>query len=124
MWTFDEESAKRYKKIEADFNREILSMMNNMMVVSKFGQAMEDHLDEVVAIRKLTKSILEKLGLPERDEIIVLSKRVINLEARLDQLDDLVYDSMLEMRAYQDQLRNLSKELAELSANFDDDVLE
>ena len=124
MWTFDEESAKRYKKIEADFNREILSMMNNMMVVSKFGQAMEDHLDEVVAIRKLTKSILEKLGLPERDEIIVLSKRVINLEARLDQLDDLVYDSMLEMRAYQDQLRNLSEELAELSANCSDDVLE
>jgi chromosome segregation ATPase len=120
MWTFDEESAKTYKKLEADYNRRVLSMTNNLQYVTKIGQAFNAHLDYVVEVRKLTKELLDSLNLPDRDEIAAIAKRVRALETRLDDLDEQIEESKNQMRNHQTQIKKFSQEMAELSKELVD----
>jgi chromosome segregation ATPase len=120
MWTFDEESAKTYKKLEADYNRRVLSMTNNLQYVTNIGQAFNAHLDYVVAVRKLTKELLDSLNLPDRDEIASIAKRVRALETRLDDLDEQIEESKNQMRNHQTQIKKFSQEMAELSKELVD----
>jgi len=120
MWTIDEESAKTYKKLEADYNRRVLSMTNNLQYVKNIGQAFNAHLDYVVAVRKLTKELLDSLNLPDRDEIASIAKRVRALETRLDDLDEQIEESKNQMINHQKQIRKFSQEMAELSKQLVD----
>lgn len=120
MWTFDEESAETYKKLEADYNRQVLSMTNNLQYVKKLGQAIDAHLDGIVAIRKVTRELLDSLQLPSRDDIAAIAKRVIALETRLDDLDEQIAESMEQIRSHHNQIRKFSEEIAALSKELVD----
>jgi len=120
MWTFDEESAETYKKLEADYNRQVLSMTNNLQYVKKLGQAIDAHLDGIVAIRKVTRELLDSLQLPSRDDIAAIAKRVIALETRLDDLDEQIAESMEQIRSHHNQIRKFSEEIAALSMELVD----
>ncbi len=120
MWTIDEEAAKTYKKVEADCNRQVLSMTNNLRYIKKLGQAMDAHVDDIIALRKLTKEWLDSLKLPNRDDIAAISKRVITLEARLDDLDEQLTESIQQIKNHHNQIRKFSEEIAELKKELVD----
>lgn len=120
MGPYDECWANTYKEFEEDVNQKILSMTNCYLFIAMLGQSLDAHLDYIVMVKKQTKELLDDLDLPCRDDIALLAKRVIEIESRLDNLDENLYDTLDDMKNYQTRLKELSKELATLSFKSDD----
>lgn len=114
MHPFDEDSAALCKKIEEELNRTYRSVAGTVPFMTLAGAALETHLDQVEKGRKLCKAMLDGLGLPCRDEVAAIAKRLIKNEARLDQLDDDLYGTVLELMQSRAKLSQLSAELAKL----------
>lgn len=120
MEPYDECWAKTYKQFEEDLNQKILSMTNCYLFITMLGQSLDVHLDYIVMVKKQSKELLDNLDLPCRDDISILAKRVIEIESRLDNLDENLYDTLDDLKNYHSKLKGLSKELATLSFKSDD----
>ncbi|KKK33036.1 hypothetical protein WQ57_24080 [Mesobacillus campisalis] len=115
MHPLDEDSAALCKKIEEELNRTYRCVAGTVPFMTLAGAALEAHLDQVERGRKRCKAMLDSLGLPCSDEVAAIAKRLIKNEARLDQLEEHLYGTMLELMQSRTRLSQLSAELAELA---------
>ncbi|PLT33273.1 hypothetical protein [Bacillus sp. V5-8f] len=119
MCPFDGDSAKVYKKMEEDLNRKIRCMTNSMTFVKMAGEAMDTHLNHVVAIRNQSQKWLDRNNLASRNDMADMAKRIIRHEDRLDLLDDELYDILTEVKSHRIQLRRLTDELSEIAEELE-----
>lgn len=114
----DQDLRKLYKRIEVDINRKIFSQTNSLSFIKMTGDAIEEHLDHLVTARKLTKQWLNCNGLPTRDDIGDIAKKIIENEDRLDRLDDTLYQVLMNIKASRRQMAELALDLDEILGSF------
>ncbi|MCL6571367.1 MAG: hypothetical protein K6T88_06725 [Bacillus sp. (in: Bacteria)] len=110
---------KLYKKIEDDFNRQLLTQANSLSFIRMVGAAIEEHLNQLVALKELSEQWLNLMDLPTRDDIADIAEKVIKNEDRLDNLDDMLYQTLEEIKNNRNQMARVAWKLAEISAEFD-----
>jgi hypothetical protein len=81
------------------------------------GAAMEEHLNQLLALRELSEQWLDCMGLANRDNIADIAKKVIENEERLDRLDDILHQTLEEIKENYHQIAKLAWNMAELSAD-------
>ncbi|MEH7354942.1 hypothetical protein V7150_15400 [Neobacillus drentensis] len=118
----DQDLRKLYKKIEDDINRKIFSQTNSLSFIKMTGTAIEEHLNHLVGARELTKQWLDCNGLPTRDDIADIAKKIIENEDRLDRLDDAFYAVLMNIKASRRQMAVLALDLDEISGSFPPEV--
>ncbi|WHY79095.1 hypothetical protein QNH20_08190 [Neobacillus sp. WH10] len=114
----DQDLRKLYKRIEDEINRNIFSQTNSLLFIKMTGDAIEEHLNHLVTARELTKQWLDCNGLPTRDDIGDLAKKIIENENRLDRLDDTLYLVLKNIKAYRRQMAGLALDLDGISESF------
>jgi uncharacterized protein Yka (UPF0111/DUF47 family) len=112
---------KLYKEIEDDINRQLLSETNSLSFIRMVGAVIEEHLNQLVALRELTEQWLNFMDFPTRDDIADVAKKVIKNEERLDNLDDNLYQTMVELKNSRKQMAKLAWKMAEISAELNTD---
>jgi hypothetical protein len=118
MQSSDQNLREYYKKIEDDFNRKLFTKTNSLAFIAMVGEIMETHLDHLVATKELSKQWLDKMELPTRDSIAEVARKKIEIEDRLDRLEDQLYLSIEAMKQCRSQMAVLAWKMAELSAEF------
>ena len=106
------------KKIEDDVNRELFSRANSIAFIKMVGETMENHLNQLVSLRSSTKQWLDLMEFPTRDEIAEIAGKIIEIEDRLDRLDDQLYQTIKGVKECRNQMAGLVLQLAELSIEF------
>jgi len=113
----DQDLRNLCKKIEDDINRNIFSQANSLSFIKMTGAAIEEHLNHLVAARELTKQWLDCNGLPTKDDIAEIAKKIIENEDRLDRLDDTLYLVLMNIKASRRQMAGLALDLDEISGS-------
>ena len=106
------------KKIENDVNRELFSRANSIAFIKMVGETMENHLNQLVSLRSSTKQWLDLMEFPIRGEIAEIAGKIIEIEDRLDRLDDQLYQTIKGVKECRNQMAGLALQLAELSIEF------
>lgn len=106
------------KKIEDDINRKLFSITNSLSFVTMCGVTLEEHLNQLLAVRELSEQLLDCLGFPTRDDIAAIAKKIIVFEDRLDRLDENLHLTLVDMEESRTQVARMTWEMAELSAEF------
>jgi uncharacterized protein Yka (UPF0111/DUF47 family) len=103
------------KKIEDDINRKLLSEANSLAFITMVGEALENHLDQLVALRESSKQRLDWMDLPTRDDIADIANKIIDYEDRLDRLDENLYQALEGMKECRRKMAGLVWKMAEMS---------
>jgi uncharacterized protein Yka (UPF0111/DUF47 family) len=109
---------KLIKKIEDDINRQLSSQTNSLSFIEMVGAAIEEHLNQIEALRVLSEQWLNFMDLPTRDDIADIAKKVIKNEERLDELDDKLYQTLVDIKKNRNQMAKLVWKVAEISTEF------
>ncbi len=86
------DSDANYKKLEAEMNKSIHAWTNCRTFTKAFGRAMNAHLKWARIHRRLTTRWLKRLDFANKDEYAEISVRLVDLEDRLDFLDETIYE--------------------------------
>lgn len=114
-----------YKKLEDEINKSIHDRTNCRFFTIAFGKGMDAHLSQLKVHRRLTTKWLNRIDLPNKDEIAAISIRVVDCEEKLDILDETLYTITKRMqenshnvkrvkRAFEDLLVTLKEEVKEM----------
>jgi hypothetical protein len=109
-----------YKKLEAEINRTIHSSTNSREFILAFGKAMDSHLRQARIRRRFSTRSLNRLDLPNKDEIAALSVRIVDYEEKLDLLDEAIYELGKKQQENRDLLKRVRKSSEELLAILKD----
>lgn len=112
----DQELRSFCKELEAEMNQELLLLTNSLSFIRMASKAMEEHLDQIVAVRERTEQWLKCLDLPTRAEISDKAKTIIAFEDRLDRLDDTLYQIIMNTKEHKLQMTELALDLERMKS--------
>lgn len=101
--------------IESDFNRKLFSKANSLTIIAMVGEALENHVNQILAIRKSWEIWLEEMGLPTRDDVADVACTLIKIENCLDCLDEDLYQTWEQVAQTRRQLAGLGIILKEMT---------
>lgn len=111
-----------YEKTEATWSDILHESMKKEAFSQSMGQTLNNHLQTTEMVSGMTDTYLKQLNMPTRDEIASLATLVINLEQKVDDLQDNI-----EEEAFKDQTSNEISQLRDSISNLDlklDKILE
>lgn len=111
--------AKLYKKIEDDINRKLFSQINTLSFIRLIGEVIEEHLNQILVLRELSEQWLDFMDLPTRDDIADIAKKIIENEERLDRLDEILHQSLVEIKENRNEMSKFAWVLAELDREME-----
>lgn len=79
-----------YEKTEATWSEAIQDSMKKEPFSEGMGQTLNNHLQYQELISKMTETYLKQVNMPTRGEIASIASLVINLEAKIDDLQDKI----------------------------------
>lgn len=119
MTSIHDDPVTFYKKLEEECNKRIHAHTNTLSHVFAAGKELENHLDQVMIHRKLIKIWLNRLDIPNKDEITALAIRVIDCEGKLDQLEEDIYMANQQLKVNHTQLKKIRESLEEIVVFFE-----
>ncbi|WP_312471193.1 hypothetical protein [Neobacillus sp.] len=122
MESMHEDPVTYYKELEAEINKRIHASTNCRSFTLAFGQALEAHLKRARIHKRLTTRWLNRLELPNKDEIAAIAVRMVDYQEKLDLLDETIYTINQRQRKNQSQLRLLRKSTKILLAFLENEI--
>jgi hypothetical protein len=109
MESTHQNSEAYYKKLETELNKRIHAQTNNRKFTIAFGNAMEAHVKRLRIHKRLTTKWLNRLDLPNKDEISAISVRIVDYEGKLDLMDETIYWMNKRQQENRNQLKMVRK---------------
>ncbi|SES38753.1 polyhydroxyalkanoate biosynthesis repressor PhaR [Psychrobacillus sp. OK032] len=113
-----------YEKTESTWRDAIQDTLGKESFAESLGQIQSQYLQYQGFLNKITESYLKQANMPSRDEIANIASLVINVESKMDDLEDQMdvnkFDTSKEIEQLKKGLNNLDKKLdkvIELLAN-------
>ena len=106
-----------YDKTEAKWNEVLHETMQKEAFSEWLGQVQNTYLQYQQIVQKTTDSYLKQVNLPTRDEISNVASLIINLDEKVDNLDQKIEDELLansnsaEINKLKASISNLDKKL-------------
>lgn len=106
-----------YDKTEAKWNEVLHETMQKEAFSEWLGQVQNAYLQYQQLVQKTTDNYLKQVNLPSRDEISNVASLIINLEEKVDNLDQKIDDelsansSSAEINKLKSSISNLDKKL-------------
>ncbi|MDI2586983.1 polyhydroxyalkanoate biosynthesis repressor PhaR [Psychrobacillus sp. NEAU-3TGS] len=104
-----------YEKTESTWRDAIQDTLGKESFAESLGQIQSQYLQYQGFVNKMTESYLKQANMPSRDEIANVASLVINVESKVDDLEDQmdVYkiDTSREIEQLRKGLNNLDKKL-------------
>jgi polyhydroxyalkanoic acid synthase PhaR subunit len=85
-----------YQKTEATWSDAIQDSMKKEPFSEGLGQTLNNHLQYQELISKMTETYLKQVNMPTRGEIASIASLIINLEGKVDDLQDKIEVETLE----------------------------
>lgn len=99
------------KKIEVDMNQKLFSAANSINFIAMVNEALACHVSQVLEIRKSAEAWLEHWELPNRDDVANIARKQIEIENRLDCLDEDLYQTWEKLKETQKKLAGLDGQI-------------
>jgi predicted RNase H-like nuclease (RuvC/YqgF family) len=111
-----------YKQLEEELNKRIHQNTNCPAFTAAFGKSVDHHLDKVLISRRLMAKRLKRLDLPNKDEFVQISVRLVDYEEKLDELEDNLYLLNKQQNKNIGQIENLKESLKALHLEIETEV--
>lgn len=116
-----------YEKTESTWRDAIQDTLGKESFAESLGQIQSQYLQYQGFVNKMTESYLKQANMPSRDEIANVASLVINVESKVDDLEDQmdVYkiDTSREIEQLRKGLNNLDKKLDKVIELLDRTIL-
>ncbi|MCZ2258308.1 poly(R)-hydroxyalkanoic acid synthase subunit PhaE [Sporosarcina sp. G11-34] len=103
-----------YEKTEATWSEAIQETMKKESFSEGMGQTLNSHLQSQELISKMTEAYLKQVNMPTRGEVASVASLVINLEEKVDDLQDSFEDDTLK-----NEIGQLKRAVANLDKKID-----
>ncbi|PIC63036.1 polyhydroxyalkanoate biosynthesis repressor PhaR [Sporosarcina sp. P13] len=107
-----------YEKTEETWSDIIQESMKKETFSQGLGQTLNNHLQNTEMISGITESYLKQLNIPTRDEIASLATLVINLEEKVDDLQDNISEELVNNQTSKD-IKALKDSVSHLDLKLD-----
>jgi hypothetical protein len=77
-------------KYEKELNSLIQERLNDNDLISQANEGLQKHLTTLRKLRKFNEMIAQQLNLPTKDDVAAISRLVMQLEEKLDHLEELL----------------------------------
>ncbi|NRD78623.1 hypothetical protein HPT25_14780 [Bacillus sp. BRMEA1] len=120
----NEDQIAYYKRLESEMNKTIHAFANCRTFTRAFGKAFDAHLKRVRIQRRLTTKWLKCANIPNKDEIAIISEKMVECEEKIDMLDETIYLAALTFKENQSKLRMLRNACEEMLNLLEKEVKE
>ena len=110
-----------YKQLEKELNNKLLSITNTLPYITKCGETLDTHSSQVTAVRERSTKLLDCLDLANKDDTATIANKKIELEERLDNMEDQMYMLVLTMKEHCLDLTSLTDEMVLINNRFTKD---
>lgn len=107
-----------YDKTEAKWNEVLHETMQKEAFSEWLGQVQNAYLQYQQIVQKTTDNYLKQVNLPTRDEISNVASLIINLEEKVENLDQKIEDELLENSASA-EINKLKTSISKLDKKLD-----
>jgi len=107
-----------YEKTEATWSDVIQESMKKEAFSQGLGQTLNNHLQSTEMISGITETYLKQLNMPTRDEIANLATLVINVEKKVDDLQDNIEEEVFNNQTNK-EINNLKDSISNLELKLD-----
>jgi len=83
-------------KYEKELNSFIQERLNDSELINNTNDGLQKHLNSLRRFRKFTEVIAHQLNLPTKDDVAAVSRLVMQLEEKLDQIEDMLRELLEE----------------------------
>jgi len=99
-----------YNKTESAWHEAIQETLEKKSFSESLGQIQSQYVQYQELVNKMTESYLKQANIPTRDEIANVASLIINVDAKVDQLEDALDDQNAQITKEIDSLkRSVSK---------------
>ncbi|MBY0098907.1 hypothetical protein [Mesobacillus maritimus] len=77
-------------KYEKELNTLIQEKLNDHELVNSANEGLQKHLSTLRKLRKFNEFVAQQLNLPTKDDVAAIAKLVMQLEEKLDRIEDLL----------------------------------
>jgi len=99
-----------YNKTESAWHEAIQETLEKKSFSESLGQFQSQYVQYQELVNKMTESYLKQANIPTRDEIANVASLIINVDAKVDQLEDALDDQNAQITKEIDSLkRSVSK---------------
>ncbi|SEM97299.1 hypothetical protein SAMN05192533_107195 [Mesobacillus persicus] len=84
------ELTKHVAKYEKELNFLIQERLNDHDLINNANEGLQKHLNTLRRLRKFNEIIAQQLNLPTKDDVAATSRLVMQLEEKLDRIEDLL----------------------------------
>ena len=103
-----------YDKTEATWSEAILETMKKESFSEGMGQTLNSHLQSQELISKMADAYLKQVNMPTRGEVAGVASLIINLEEKVDDLQDSFEEDTLKI-----EIGQLKRAVANLEKKID-----
>jgi polyhydroxyalkanoic acid synthase PhaR subunit len=107
-----------YEKTEEKWNGVIHETMQKEAFSEWMGQVQNGYLEYQGAVQNTTEAYLKQVNMPTRDEISNVASLIINLEEKVENLDQKIEDELLVNNS-QSEINKLKASIAKLDKKID-----
>lgn len=107
-----------YEKTEEKWNDVIHETMQKEAFSEWMGQVQNGYLQYQSAVQNTTDAYLKQVNMPTRDEISNVASLIINLEEKVENLDQKIEDELLVNNS-QSEINKLKASIAKLDKKID-----
>lgn len=104
-----------YNKTESAWHEAIQETLEKKSFSESLGQIQSQYVQYQELVNKMTESYLKQANIPTRDEIANVASLIINVDAKVDQLEDVVDEQHVvitkEIDALKKSISRLEKKL-------------
>lgn len=107
-----------YQQTEAKWNEALHETMQKEAFAEWMGQVQSAYLQYQELVQKTTENYLKQLSVPTRDEISSVASLIINLEEKVDHLEEKIEDELDGMTA-SSEISKLKTSISKLDKKLD-----
>lgn len=107
-----------YEKTESTWRGTIQDTLGTEQFAQGLGQVQNQYLQYQELVKTLTESYLKQANIPSIEEIAKVASMIVNVDTKIDDLDDLIYQqkekTSIEIVQLKQDISNLEKKLDQL----------
>lgn len=105
-----------YNKTESVWQETIQETLEKKSFAESLGQIQSQYVQYQELVNKMTESYLKQANIPTRDEIANVASLIINVDSKIDQLED---EHDLQREKIQKEIDSLKKSVSSLEKKLD-----
>lgn len=109
-----------YENTEKNWSKVLHEFMEKEAFSEGMGETLNSYLQYQELVNKMTETYLKEMNFPSRSEIADVATLIINLDEKIDQLNDDIDERLIELnnleetKQLKNEVTNLNKKMASL----------